>query len=130
MKTMAFKLVDNVLIVVHTSDAPRDVEWDAYVEAVVDASKQKVDAGNLRHLIFTAGGGPNAVQRKASNDALRRMTGWRNSAAAVISTSATVRGIVTVFSWFNVNIKSFPPHQLDDAFHYLGIPPETRARVN
>jgi hypothetical protein len=129
MKTMAFKLVDNVFVVVHTNQTPSEAEWNAYVEAVVAASMQRTDAGILRYLIFTAGGGPNAGQRKASNDALQRVNALRNSAAAVISASPAVRGIVTVFSWFNINIKSFSPAQTEDALHHLEIQPEMKAKA-
>jgi hypothetical protein len=69
-------------------------------------------------LIFTDGGGPSSTQRKYLNDLLA----GRTVPVAVISGSATIRGTVTALSWFNRQIRAFPPTGLRDAIAYLEIP--------
>ena len=103
----------DLMIVVHTGQAPSDEEWTRYVAAV-----ERMDPEKLRTIVFTDGGAPNLEQREAINRAL----GGKTSPGAVVSNSMLVRGAVTALSWFNPKIKAFSPSGTAAAFAYLGVP--------
>lgn len=125
MKTMLFKQVGDVFLVVHSDRPPTDDEWNAYTAAIVAAGKARGGSlASIRNLVITDGGGPNAGQRKSSNDALAQLRDWKTSIAAVVSANATVRGIVTVLNWLSVPIKSFSPSNMNDAFAFLNLRPD------
>src|SRR5690606_6571718 len=71
-------------------------------------------------LIVTEGGGPNAMQRGALDEAV----GLENHPAktAVVTVSMIARGIVTAIGWFSKGIKAFSTNQLPAALDYLEIP--------
>src|SRR5580700_663486 len=119
MKNMAFKVIDRLFLVVFGASNPTDDEWVDYL----DVTRQH-GIDRTTQLIFTDGGGPTSTQRKYLNDLLA----GRTVPVAVISASATIRGVVTALSWFNRRIKAFPPSGLADALAYLEIP-ATRAEL-
>jgi hypothetical protein len=119
MANMVSKLVENLHILVHTDKPPSDEEWQDYLRTF-----GKVPPERLRTIVFTLGGGPSAAQRKLLNDKLN----GKATPAAVVSTSAVVRGIVTALAWFNKDIKAFAPDQTEAAFEYLGFDVHQTAR--
>jgi hypothetical protein len=119
MKNMAFKVIDRLFLVVYGASNPTDEEWKYYLEVT---EQHGID--RTTQLIFTDGGGPTSTQRKYLNDLLA----GRTVPVAVISGSATIRGVVTALSWFNRKIKAFPPSGLGDALAYLEVP-ATRAEL-
>lgn len=117
MNNMVFRYLDGVaggglLILVHTSRAPSDAEWDAYFSELV-----KHDPLKLKSLNFTDGGAPNGAQRKQVNDYLK----GRTSRCAVVTSSPFVRGVVTALSWFNPEIKAYAADYVDSALDHLGV---------
>jgi hypothetical protein len=117
MANMAFTFLPGVtgeglMLVVHTSSAPSEIEWAPYFRELV-----KHDPKNLRSLAFTDGGAPGGAQRKQLNDFLQGQA----SPAAVVTSSSMVRGVVTALSWFNSQMRAFAPHELDAALRYLGV---------
>nr|WP_206607121.1 hypothetical protein [Sandaracinus sp.] len=110
---MAFKLVENVMLLVHTNRPPSDEEWGEYVEAV-DAQ----GAAPLAQLVHTQGGSPNAKQRGA----FTKMLAGRTVPVAVLNDSALVRGAVTAIAWFNPSLRAFKSADIDAALQYLGVP--------
>jgi hypothetical protein len=130
MKNMAISLVGDVVIAVHTANPPSDDEWQAYLKMILQAGKaQGGDMSKIRSLVVTEGGGPNAAQRRELTDALQKMSRWKDTPAAVVSTSPVVRGIVTVLSWFNLNIKPFSPDKIEDAFQSLHLSPSETPKI-
>lgn len=111
MKNMAFEVVSNLFVVVHTANPPSDEEWDRYVAAGVASSKDK------RFLVFTDGGAPTSAQRKRLYDALK----GKSAITAVISGNAFVRTTVFALSVLNPQVKVFPPDAINDAYRYLHI---------
>jgi hypothetical protein len=112
-KTMAFEVIDRLFVVVYGTVDVTDEEWAHYLQ-VVDA--YGVDL--TTQLIFTDGGGPSASQCKYLND----MLAGRSPPVAIVSANAEVRGVVAALSWFNRNIRAFPPIDLRGAIAYLEIP--------
>jgi len=113
VKSIAFKVIDRLFLVVYGTANPTDDEWNTYVEVM---KRHGVD--RTMQLIFTDGGEPTAPQRRALNELL----GGRSVPVAVVSGSVRVRGTVTALSWFNRKIRAFPPWALGDAIAYLEIP--------
>lgn len=122
MKNMACKRVGNVVIVVHNKEPPDNESWSGYLDTVLATGRANGnDLTNVKQLVVTEGGGPNASQRKAVDAASNQMNG-KKSPAAVVTGSPLVRGIVTVFNWFNLNLRVFAPEEFDKALQFLRIP--------
>lgn len=113
MKNIAIKVVDRLFIVVYGAKDPTDDEWRDYLALV---RRHGID--RTMQLIFTDGAKPTSAQYGTLNDLL----GGRNVPVAVVSASARVRGTVTALSWFNRQIRAFPPQGFRDALDYLEIP--------
>lgn len=58
-----------------------------------------------------------SIQRKMGIDTAKR----RNIQICAVIDSGVVRGLITAAAWFGLNIKSFPPEQLAEAVHFLGV---------
>lgn len=115
-RTLAFSFHKRrVLILAHSKEAPSAEEWDEYV-----ASARKWRSEIRALLVLSDGGGPNAAQRAALDEAL----GLENHTAktAVVTVSMMARGIVTAIGWFSKGIKAFSTNQISAALDYLEIP--------
>jgi hypothetical protein len=112
-KCIAFAIIDRMVLVVHGSESPSDKEWARYLEVL----KQHGFDGTTQ-LLYSDGGGPSPTQRRDLHDLLD----GRTMPVAVLSDSAQVHGMVTAMSWFNPQIRAFPPAALREALAYLGIP--------
>ena len=128
-KTMAFAYVDGVLLAVHPAANPSEPEWEAYIRFCEQLPKTC-----RRTLAVTAGGGPNAVQRKLLQE--RYLRAFVNDKmnpmkVAVVTNSSIVRGIVTALNWFNPNTSAFPADAIHEALRYLGVSdPAALARIS
>jgi hypothetical protein len=130
MPNIAWKLVGDTLVAVHNTRSFTDAEGLAYIEEMVEAANARGgDLSTIRNLVFTEGGGPNAAQRKIASERLQKLKNWNKATSAVVSNATSVRGIVTVLHWFNMNIKGFPPHRIDEAFAFLGIGKEEAEQI-
>jgi hypothetical protein len=113
MKNMAFKVIDRLFLVVYGTKDPTDDEWRAYI---ADVERHGID--RTMQLVFTEGGGPTAPQRRF----LEELLAGRTVPVAVMTSSSSIRLMVTAMSWVNREIRSFPPTGLYDALAYLEIP--------
>ena len=108
------------MLVVHTGSAPTNEEWKTYIDTVLDGGKHfGGDLRLCRQLVLSDGGGPNSAQRAMAQKAAEQMNGTQMP-VAVVSASAFVRGIVTAFNWFNMNMKVFHPRDAKAALEFLG----------
>ena len=117
MKTMAFAVVGNLIVTLHGTQSPSTEEWDEYVKALRKISVTEADPTRLRNIVFTDGGAPNSVQRKAVND----IVSSKSVRSAIVSSSPLVRSVVTAFSWFNSSIKVYQPDEVEEAFQHLRL---------
>ncbi len=113
MRTMAFKVVDRLFIVVYGAANPSNEEWRDYLEEV---RRHGID--RTVQLISTDGGRPTSSQRAELDQLLAR----RPVPVAVCTGSARVRTLVTAMSWFNRLIRAFPANGIRDAVDYLELP--------
>jgi hypothetical protein len=100
------------VVVVQSASDPSTAEWDSFLGATSEAMAE--NGGRCRVLVFTAGGKPDAELRAR---ALER--GWRdnsNSPVVVVTRDALARGVITIFSWFGLNIRAVTEEQLQQAY--------------
>lgn len=120
--TMRYLVVSSVAIMVHTKDNPSEEEWSDFM------TRLRQDRGRYGcALIFTDGGGPSTMQRGQMNDAFEEIK--FKGKVAVVTVSRLARGIVTALSWFNPNVKSFTPLQVNAALEYLEVLPGDQDKV-
>lgn len=116
MKSMVFKIVGNVHIVINGTTEPHDEDWRLYMNAVRSEEQKMTDFAKMRTLVFSGGGGPNAKQRKEINEFL----GGRATPVAIVTSSTIMRGIVTALQWFNPLARAFSPDNVVAAMQFLG----------
>lgn len=111
---VTYTIKDNLVLLVHSKSAPADDEWRRYVDEFRSRQHALED---LRVLVITDGGGPDAKQRGWLNE----VVGGRNMPTAVVSAASIPRVMVKALSFFNPRIRAFAPHELSEALAYLGI---------
>jgi len=100
-------------------------EWDAFLDVTTRAMADH--GGTCRVIVFTEGGKPDSEMRQRS---LER--GWRDnpkSPVVVVTDQPLARGVITVFSWFGMNIRGFAPDKLEQAFAHLDLTAAERSWV-
>jgi hypothetical protein len=117
MAEMAYAFEGRLLIVAHTKAAPGEI-WNAYVRDASAHASRHWQSAEPRILVFSDGGGPDVVQRKALLNAVPQI---RNARGAVLSSSTLVRGIATAFSWFTAGFRVFAPSDLPKALAWLEL---------
>jgi hypothetical protein len=128
-KNATARLVDNIVLVVHTAAAPSNDEWKTYIDTVLDGGRRfGGDLRQCRQLVLSDGGGPNSAQRQLAQKAAEQMNGAAMP-VAVVSSSTFVRGIVTAFNWFNMNMKAFHPGEARAVLDFLGIEPSMSQEI-
>jgi hypothetical protein len=113
--TLAFRSANEVLVVAHTREKPAEHEFDAYIEAA--RRLQERFPGKGRCLVLTDGGGPDGAQRET----MAKRVNLQAFPAAVVSSSASVRFIVSTFAFFNPRIQTFAPTEIARAYAYLEL---------
>jgi hypothetical protein len=111
-----------VAVAVFTEGSPSDEEWVEYIETL-----RRLGDASHRTLVFSAGGGPTALQRED----LERLTEEQEHVkVAVITRSLVARGMVTALRWLRRDANAaFEPGKLDAAFDYLGLDDPERHRA-
>src|SRR5262245_51199693 len=105
--------------------APTAAEWKAYIDLVIEVASGSGAAKSVMVLVVTDGAGASAVQR---TDFVNALKGTRVR-TAVLSSNTVVRGIATVFNWFNVENTVFAPKEVIGALEFVGIGATARESV-
>lgn len=124
MKTLAFGKVAGCIVFVSGKYPLDNGEWDAYARFL---RAELVPHAHNSGLIFTEGSGPTASQRQLLNEVLAPVV--HNLKAAVMTSSALARGIVTAMSWIYPVYKAFSPSETDEAIQFLGVPQHSAPAV-
>ncbi len=119
-KTMEFRVIHGLYIVVHTAAPPTDEEWAEYI-----ASYRGVNSLLVRTIVFTEGGGPDTKKRALVDQMLQ----GRPSPLAVVSESVWVRTIAKALSWTNPFTRVFSPAAVEEAYRYLHLTPAEQELV-
>jgi hypothetical protein len=118
MDHMGFKILGPLHLIVVGPKDPSPADWAAYLDAVRAEQKKGIDVGEIRTLVFSDGGGPNAAMRKAVSDILQ----GRTSPVAIVTGNPMMRGIITALSWFNSQCRAFAPNEIGAALRFLQVP--------
>jgi hypothetical protein len=109
-----------VLVAVHTSTAPTDPEWDAWIAHLEEMGKRF--AGELSlvgNLVFTDGGGPSQSQRAKVNNLIA--LGRSAPPVSIVTDSRLVRTLVSGLSIFNPRLRVFSAAHATLATAHLGL---------
>src|SRR5690242_20596822 len=102
MSELAFKVIDDLLLAVHSNRPPLTDEWDEYIR---EHQRLAREGRRVSILVFTEGGAPNSAQRAALKAAV---TG--DLKTAIVTGSVAVRGVVTAFNWLGwSSMRAFAP---------------------
>ena len=113
LKTMAFTLVGDLLLVYHASAPPSDAEWNQWVERTARAEHR----GSLA---MSEGGAPNSAQRSRIAEIIRD----NPPPFALLTDSALIRSIMTAFSWLlgsKQGMRAFASSDLEGALQWLQV---------
>jgi hypothetical protein len=124
MQSMFVKEIEllgkDIFVFLHNKEAPEREPWTRTMEQFeAYAIKHERDISRLCVLVFSDGGGPDAVQRDQLKQFYKKYgAGVRSS---IISDSTLVRGVVTALSWLNPVMKAFSPKDLRAALNHIGL---------
>lgn len=142
--SLAFAIVNDVLVIAHGKDPPTDADYDRLVSAAIELYHRKQ---YTRALATSAGGAPTAAQRHHFDlrirDELVAKYGPPRGRMAVLSDSGFTRAVVgasTLFAenWFANIIRGGTPPQIYRAFKldelplalaWLQVPPNHASNV-
>jgi hypothetical protein len=120
-RTMAWRIEGRLLVVVHGSTSPANLEWQRFLKEIVEGGS----GGHFRVLIVSHGGGPDGSQREA----LMRAVGNAPAPTAIMTDSPLMRAITTALSFFNRKTKSLGLAGDDEACGFLGLSADERGRA-
>ncbi len=129
-KNLSVKLLSvgssDLVLYLHTSRAPNRPEWSEAMSFLEGAARRN-RMQNLRGLVITDGGGPDADMRAQLKELYERE--HLAMPTAVVSVSVLVRSIVGAISWFSPSIRSFSFRSLDQALGFLDLPVTAKPRI-
>lgn len=118
MDRMGFNFLGSLHIVVVGERDPAPSDWNAYVAAIQAEAKRGASLGQIRTLVFSDGGGPNAAQREVASE-LRL---GRSCPQAIVTTSGITRAAITALRIWNPHRRAFAPRDTGAALEFLGVP--------
>jgi hypothetical protein len=107
-----------LVICVHTSVDPPTDEWEDMLRRLWSLLSAAPDTRQVRMLVVTGGGGPDAKQRAQ----LKEVWAARNIKVAVVipgRSNPLKRGLMTALSWINPAMAFFTPEQFRAALAHL-----------
>jgi hypothetical protein len=116
----------DILLFLHTEQAPSSAEWNETMTFLTGHARNN-DLRRFRVLVLTDGGGPDLTMRGQLQEFFK--TTRQSPRIAVVTTSVLSRGIVAAVSWFNPNVKAFPPSQFASALAHLEVASSSTPRL-
>jgi hypothetical protein len=118
MDRMGFKFLGNLHIIVVGEREPAPTDWNAYVEAIQAEERRGMPAAQMRTLVFSDGGGPNAAQRKVARE-VREEGG---NPLAIVTDRWLARAVITAKRVVKPHCRAFAPGDMERALEFLGVP--------
>ncbi len=110
-------------VAVWSERTPPEIEWKEYVRVL-----SAMSSSNNRMIVFSAGGGPNAMQRQDLDELTEKKDD--KVRVAIVTGSRIARGIVTAISWIRKDTHvAFNPTDVNKALDYLQLNEEQRKAV-
>jgi hypothetical protein len=123
MPSLVFEPVGPYVVFCHHQKAPTIAEWDELLALLIARTLADALQGVM---VFSQGGGPNTLQRRQLELAMRLHGITTPPPAAIITDAWTARQIATVVSWFIPNLRAFAGQETEAAMTFLGVPDEWR----
>jgi hypothetical protein len=120
-RTLAMRMVGNVVVCVHGSLAPLQTEWNA----ILDLYRTHPNVSSLRTLVYTEGAAPSAAQRADLSSTLGKV----KMPTAVMTSSTISRAAGTALSWLNPGFRVFSATDFEGAFTHLGASSAERRQL-
>jgi hypothetical protein len=110
-----------VALWLHTTQDPPTDQWDAACVRIAELKKKQAgDISNVRVLVITDGGAPNASQRgQLFTDLLEGRA--KSAVVTTVLSNRLKRGVATAIFWLNPNFKAFSPDQFAAALTHLDL---------
>ena len=115
--TMRHRVRGSLVIFVNLDRTPSVSEWNHHFD---DLEASANAHGHVRILVAPGTGAPTPVQRQRIVELYKR----HRVRAATLSDNLVVRGVMTVLSWFNVQVCCFDQSRADEAFRFLEMTPD------
>lgn len=110
---MVWRRLGRFAVTVHSERAPLDEEWSRYVAS----AREYLPLVEQRILVISAGGAPNAAQRRQ----LVTLLEGALAPTAILTGSWLMRGAGTAVSWFNPSLRVFGLDGLAQAMDHLQL---------
>jgi len=122
---MGFYREGRVLVIVHGTRSPRDLEWATFLKEMQSYPPRQP----LRVLTYSHGGGPDGRQRRMATDL--DMDPERNQyvMVALLTGSTVMRAMGAALSWYLRHMKVFGLDADAEAFKFLGLTAEETVRA-
>lgn len=117
---MAWNHEARLSIVVHSKSPPSSLEWLRFLN-----HNRELAGRDLRVLVCTYGGGPDADQRRDLAEAVGHVI----VPTVIMTNSLIARGIVGALNWFNPSIKVLPIDADLAAHRFLNLTTAESARA-
>ena len=122
-QNMAYRLVGDVLVVVHNDRFVSDATWNAYLDVALAAAQDAKTMPFGRQFVITAGGRPTLRQQFRAHHAIRsRLPGGMRLPVAAVSESLMLR-VALAINRRRINVRTFYPHEVVQALAWLDIDP-------
>ncbi len=118
--TIAYSVVENVLLVCAGDDTPTDEEFSQMVQTIKDLHSSVTGI-----LILAGTKRPTSKQRSEMTAVLQS----RALGLALISESRLARGAITAIGWFVQGVKSYRESEILQALSYLKADPSHTERI-
>lgn len=109
LDTIAFGFVEDMYVIVHRAEHVVDEDWKPFVADVSAAEAMP------RMLVIAGPGKLDPDQRHFVREIYDRFS----MRIGVLADSRLARGVLTALSWFGVEAKAFPAHDLAGVLSYL-----------
>ncbi len=117
---MAWDHEARLSLVVHGKSSPSSLEWLRFLN-----HNRALAGRDLRVLVCTYGGGPDADQRRELAEAVGHVI----VPTVIMTNSMIARGIVSALNWFNPSLKALPIDADLAAHRFLGLTAAESARA-
>jgi hypothetical protein len=109
--TVMCRAIGNFTVTVHNALPPLPAEWAEFVEV----HRTHPNPDQLRCLVYTEGGSPNAAQRSDLTAALPH----KKMKVSVVTTSVLARAAGTAIAWLVPNLRMFSPADFEKALDHI-----------
>ena len=108
----------------HTDKDVPQPEWDAALARLITfLREQRLSVADLRTLVLSDGGAPNAIQRARVRNEILKGHSSKSSVITMALSNPLRRGLATALQWMNPDTRFFLPRELSQALAHIDLAP-------